>query len=84
MNVTLILIAVGILGSGLLRQGRWDPQKRQRVLPPSQHARVHGLEATQTERRFDLVELDRFRYSTPARSPPSTTTSPACRPTSAC
>src|SRR5262249_46427782 len=25
------------------------------------------LEATQTERRFDLVELDRFRYDTPAQ-----------------
>ncbi|MEU4213211.1 hypothetical protein AB0F13_25020, partial [Streptomyces sp. NPDC026206] len=24
-------------------------------------APAHGLEATQTERRFDLVELDRFR-----------------------
>nr|WP_237518489.1 AAA family ATPase [Streptomyces sp. SID4982] len=65
MNVTLVLVGVDILGSGLLRQGRWDPQKRQWVLPPSQHARVHGLEATQTERRFDLIELDRFRYSTP-------------------
>ncbi|MCX4767936.1 hypothetical protein OG562_44800 [Streptomyces sp. NBC_01275] len=29
------------------------------------HARFHGLEATQTERRFDLVELDGFRYTTP-------------------
>ncbi|MGW5660689.1 hypothetical protein ACWEWG_11360 [Streptomyces sp. NPDC003758] len=35
------------------------------MLAPSLHARVHGLEATQTERRFDLVELDRFRYTTP-------------------
>lgn len=25
---------------------------------------VHGEEATQTERRFDLVELDRFHYDT--------------------
>ncbi|MFI5804471.1 AAA family ATPase [Streptomyces sp. NPDC051561] len=65
MNVTLVLIGVDILGSGLLRQGRWDPQRRQWILPPSRHARIHGLEATQTERRFDLVELDRFRYSTP-------------------
>lgn len=31
----------------------------------SAHARVHGLEAAQTERRFDLVELDRFRTTTP-------------------
>ncbi|MFD8222318.1 hypothetical protein ACFV2U_54045 [Streptomyces sp. NPDC059697] len=34
-------------------------------MDPSVHARVHGLEATQTERRFDLVELDRFRTTTP-------------------
>ncbi|MGK5543314.1 hypothetical protein ACSNOH_00970 [Streptomyces sp. URMC 127] len=67
MNVTLILVGVDILGSGLLRQGRFDEGTRQWVLPPSQHARVHGLEATQTERRFDLVELDRFRYTTPAQ-----------------
>jgi hypothetical protein len=25
------------------------------------------LEATQTERRFDLIELDRFRYDAPAQ-----------------
>ncbi len=65
MNITLVLIGVDIPGSGLLREGTWDPKTRQWVLPPSRHARVHGLEATQTERRFDLVELDRFRYTTP-------------------
>ncbi len=27
--------------------------------------RAHGIEATQTERRFELVELGRFRYDTP-------------------
>ncbi|MDX3078513.1 AAA family ATPase [Streptomyces sp. MI02-7b] len=64
MNVTLILIGVDIPGSGLLREGKWDGRSRQWVLPPSQRARVHGLEATQTERRFDMVELDRFRYTT--------------------
>ncbi|MFD0502478.1 TniQ family protein [Streptomyces chiangmaiensis] len=65
MNVTLVLVGVDILGSGLLRQGHWDATTRQWVMPPSPHTRVHGLEATQTERRFDLVELDRFRYTTP-------------------
>ena len=49
----------------LLREGRHDPGTGQRILPPSRHAEVHGLEATQTERRFDLIELDRFRYDTP-------------------
>ncbi|MFE7126698.1 AAA family ATPase [Streptomyces sp. NPDC057617] len=67
MNVTLILIGVDIPHSGLLREGKWDGEARQWVLPPSRHARVHGLEATQTERRFDLVELDRFRYTTPGQ-----------------
>ncbi|WP_327372263.1 AAA family ATPase [Streptomyces sp. NBC_01217] len=65
MNVTLILIGVDIPGSGLLREARWDAKTRQWVMPSSEHARVHGFETTQTERRFDLVELDRFRYSTP-------------------
>ncbi|MFH9349708.1 AAA family ATPase [Kitasatospora sp. NPDC017646] len=65
MNVTLVLVGVDIPGSGLLREAIWDPRQRQWVMPPSKHARVHGLEATQTERRFDLVELDPFRYTTP-------------------
>ncbi|WP_406529247.1 hypothetical protein [Streptomyces sp. I8-5] len=64
MNVTLVLIGVGIPASGLLREGRLDPTSGQSVLPPSRHATVHSLEVTQTERRFDLVELDRFRYDT--------------------
>ncbi|MFE4258192.1 AAA family ATPase [Streptomyces sp. NPDC056883] len=67
MHVTLILIGVDIPGSGLLREGRPDPATGQTVMPPSKHAIAHGLEATQTERRFDLVELDRFRYDTPAQ-----------------
>jgi hypothetical protein len=37
------------------------------IFPPSRHAQAHALESTQTERRFDLVELDRFRYDTPAQ-----------------
>jgi hypothetical protein len=65
MHVTLVLIGVDIPGSGLLREGRHDPRTGQWVLPPSLHATIHGLEATQTERRFDLIELDRFRYDTP-------------------
>jgi len=64
MHVTLVLIGVDIPGSGLLAEGRSDPRTGQWILPPSRHAKVHGLEATQTERRFDLVELDRFRYDT--------------------
>ncbi len=64
MHVTLVLIGAGIPGSGLLAEGRSDPRAGQWILPPSRHARARGLEATQTERRFDLAELDRFRYDT--------------------
>ena len=67
MHVTLVLIGVDIPGSGLLREGRPGPSTGQWTFPPSRHAGVHQLEATQTERRFDLVELDRFRYDTPAQ-----------------
>ncbi|MFI7642364.1 AAA family ATPase [Nonomuraea sp. NPDC049400] len=68
MHVTLVLIGVDIPGSGLLREGRRDPHTGQWAFPPSTYAqqvRVNGQEPTQTERRFDLIELDRFRYSTP-------------------
>jgi len=65
MHVTLVLIGVDIPGSGLLREGRHDPRTGQWIFPPSQHPGGSGLEATQTERRFDLIELDRFRYDTP-------------------
>ncbi|MEV6420246.1 TniB family NTP-binding protein [Streptomyces sp. NPDC051662] len=64
MHVTLVLIGVDIPGSGLLREGRHDPRTGQVIFPSSRQAKVHGLEATQTERRFDLVELDHFRYDT--------------------
>ena len=67
MHVTLVLIGVDIPGSGLLREGRHDPATGQWAFPPSRHAGIRQLEATQTERRFDLVELDRFRYDTPAQ-----------------
>ncbi|MFF4249041.1 AAA family ATPase [Streptomyces sp. NPDC001822] len=66
LNVTLILAGVNIPGTGLLREARWDRTSRQWVMPPLESTRVHGLEVTQTERRFELVELDRFRYTTPA------------------
>jgi hypothetical protein len=67
MHVTLVLIGVDIPGSGLLREGRHDPGIGKWAFPPSKTAKAHRLEATQTERRFDLVELDRFRYDTPAQ-----------------
>jgi hypothetical protein len=63
LNVTLVLIGVDIPGSGLLRGARADPRTSQWAFPGSSH---HDATATQTERRFDLVDLDPFDYSTPA------------------
>ncbi|OHV54943.1 hypothetical protein BCD48_44380 [Pseudofrankia sp. BMG5.36] len=67
MSVTLVLVGVGIPASGLLREGRHDPRTGQWVFPPAgTRGRAAGDEAaTQTERRFDLVDLDPFRYDTP-------------------
>ncbi|MFI9042623.1 TniB family NTP-binding protein [Streptomyces sp. NPDC053726] len=61
MHVTLVLVGVDIPGSGLLDEGRATAR------PSNERRRrtVNGWEPTQTERRFDLVELDRFRYDTP-------------------
>lgn len=61
MSVTLILVGVGIAQSGLLRDGRHDPRTGQWACPAG-----GGEAATQTERRFDLVELGPFRYDTDA------------------
>jgi hypothetical protein len=59
MHVTLILVGVGIPASGLLAEGRAD-----RWTGHPGHA--GGEAATQTQRRFELVHLDPFRYDTPA------------------
>ena len=63
MHTTLVLIGVDIPGSGLLREGRHDPRTGQWVFPPPAGRSTEGL-ATQTERRFDLVHLEAFRYDT--------------------
>jgi hypothetical protein len=63
MHVTLVLVGVGIPASGLLREGRRDPRSGQVVYGQPRHAKSFTDEAaTQTERRFDLVDLDPFRY----------------------
>lgn len=64
LNVTLILIGVNISGIGLLREAKWNKRTRQWEMPPLESTRIHGLEITQTEHRFELIELDRFRYTT--------------------
>jgi chloramphenicol 3-O-phosphotransferase len=66
MHVTLVLIGVGIPQSGLLREGRHDPRTGQWSFSPSRRAKSFNDEAaTQTERRFDMVNLDPFSYDTP-------------------
>jgi chloramphenicol 3-O-phosphotransferase len=68
MSVTLVLIGVGVRQSGLLREGRQDPRTGQWVFPPPKRGKGRSWNdeaATQTERRFDLVDLDPFRYDTP-------------------
>ncbi|MEH0420755.1 AAA family ATPase [Streptomyces sp. B21-083] len=68
MPVTLILVGVGIPTSGLLREGLRDPKTQEWIYPqvkdrgrsPNDHA------ASQHERRFQVVDLDPFRYTTPA------------------
>lgn len=67
MHVTLVLIGVGIPQSGLLREGRSRLGATAWSLPAQRNTRSHNEEAaTQTERRFDLISLDPFRYDTPA------------------
>jgi chloramphenicol 3-O-phosphotransferase len=63
MHVTLILIGVGIPESGLLLEGRAEGAGR----ATPHRAAFHSEAATQTQRRFDLVTLDAFRYDTPAQ-----------------
>jgi chloramphenicol 3-O-phosphotransferase len=65
MHTTLVLIGVDIPGSGLLREGHHDPRTRQWVFPPPAGRHLGDDPCTQTERRFDLVHLEPFRYDTP-------------------
>jgi chloramphenicol 3-O-phosphotransferase len=66
MHVTLVLIGVGIPQSGLLNEGRRDPHTSTWSFPtPKRGNSFHHEAATQTERRFDVVDLDPFRYDTP-------------------
>ena len=67
LNVTLVLIGVDIPGSGLLRGACADPRSSQWVFPGIRRGTSRDdVAASQTERRFDLVDLDPFDYSTPA------------------
>lgn len=70
MDVTLVLIGVGIPRSGLLREGRYDERAGQIVYDSCSRRRApksyNDEASTQTERRFDLVDLGAFNYDTPA------------------
>lgn len=63
LDVTLVLVGVDIPHSGLLREAYYDQHAGQWVLPEVKHGKSFNPGAsTQTERRFDLVELDPFEY----------------------
>jgi len=64
MHVTLVLIGVGIPASGLLREGR-RPISTATSPTRAADGRFADQAATQTQRRFDLVDLDPFGYDTP-------------------
>jgi len=64
MHTTIVLIGVNIPGSGLLREARHDPRTGQWVFPPPHGNHGDDL-STQTERRFDLIHLEPFRYDNP-------------------
>jgi hypothetical protein len=67
LNVTLVLIGVDIQHSALLRSAWFDSRTGQWVIPDNRHDRGHDRAvATQSERRFDIVDLDPFNYTTDA------------------
>jgi hypothetical protein len=64
LDVTLILVGVDIPHSGLLREAYFDARAKQWIFPEVKRSKSFNPEAsTQTERRFDIVELDPFTYS---------------------
>jgi hypothetical protein len=63
LGATLVLIGVDIPGSGLLRGARPDHAAGQWTFPAAAYG---DARATQTGRRFDLVDLGPFDYSAPA------------------
>ncbi|HEV2345150.1 MAG TPA: AAA family ATPase [Actinocrinis sp.] len=67
LDVTLVLVGVDIPHSGLLRDAYYDSRTGQWIFPETKHGKSFNPQAsTQTERRFDVVELDPFEYSTPS------------------
>lgn len=68
MNITVVvLVGVGIPRSGLLREGLQDARTGEWLFRPvkDKGKSRNDEAATQTERRFKLVNLDPFSYNTP-------------------
>lgn len=68
MNITVVvLVGVDIPTSGLLREGRQDPRTGEWLFRPvkDKGKSSNDQAATQTERRFKLVNLDPFSYNSP-------------------
>src|SRR5262249_43059509 len=67
MNIAVvILVGVGIPRSGLLREGQQDVRTGEWRIPVKDKSKSpNDQAATQTERRFKLVNLDPFSYNTP-------------------
>lgn len=68
LNVTLVLIGVDIQHSALLRSAWFDARTGQWVIPDKQPTtKGHDQAvATQSERRFDIIDLDPFNYTSDA------------------
>jgi hypothetical protein len=68
MNITVVvLVGVGIPRSGLLREGQRDARTGEWLFRPAKDKSKSPNDeaATQTERRFKLINLDPFSYNTP-------------------
>ncbi|MEU6956942.1 AAA family ATPase [Streptomyces sp. NPDC045714] len=66
MPVTLVLVGVGIPTSGLLREGRRDRKTQEWIYQPvkDRGRSPNDHAASQHERRFQVVDLNPFSYST--------------------
>ena len=64
MGATLVLIGVDVLGSGLLQGAVLDPRTGDYVIPATRGRTASQGAETQHQRRFTLVQMGPFPYST--------------------